>query len=231
MKQDPGWLDASWPFVRDWLPGPPAVVTEIGCGPRGGFIPALRSAGHQATGIDPEAPHGPWYRQQTFESWVADRPADVVVASTSLHHVGDLADVLDRIRAALVPGGVVAVIEWARERVDEATARWCFSRLPPAEPGQAGEDGEHNWLRHRQADWHASGLAWDAYWQSWAQAEGLHAGQDIIDGLDARFDRELIEYGPYFFDDLGHVSEADEQAAIDRGQIQATRIRYAGRRR
>ena len=37
--------------------------------------------------------------------------------------------------------------------------------------------------------------------------------------------------GPYFFADLAGVSEVDEQAAIDAGQIQANRIQYVGRRR
>lgn len=40
----------------------------------------------------------------------------------------------------------------------------------------------------------------------------------------------LLDYGPYFFAELADVSQADEQAAIDAGQIQANRIGYVGRR-
>ena len=47
----------------------------------------------------------------------------------------------------------------------------------------------------------------------------------------ARFDRQLLTYGPYFFPDLAGITERDEQAAIDAGAIQANRISYAGRRR
>src|SRR5215831_14185540 len=43
--------------------------------------------------------------------------------------------------------------------------------------------------------------------------------------------RRLLGHGPYFFADLAGVSEADEQAAIDAGQIQAGRIEYVGQRR
>ena len=75
-----------------------------------------------------------------------------------------------------------------------------------------------------------SGQPWDAYLRSWEQAEGLHAGQAILDGLDARLDSRFATYGPLFFPDLDGISEADEQAAIDRGLIQANRIQYAGRR-
>jgi SAM-dependent methyltransferase len=225
MTPDQRWLDAAWPFVCAQLPAPPAQVLEIGCGPLGGFVPLLRWAGYVATGVDPEAPAGPWYFPVEFERHDMARPADAIVACTSLHHVGDLGEVLDLIKASLVPDGVLVVVEWARERFDEATAQWCFSRLPPH------EDDDPGWLRRRQAAWQASGRPWDAYLQSWAEAEGLHAGRDIIGELAARFDGELIGYGPYFFPDLSGTSEADEQAAIDAGQIQATRIHYAGRRR
>ena len=53
------------------------------------------------------------------------------MACTSLHHVADLGDVLDGVGAALAPDGALVVVEWAWERFDEATARWCFARLAP----------------------------------------------------------------------------------------------------
>jgi SAM-dependent methyltransferase len=217
------WLSAVWPFVRGWLPPAPARVVEIGCGPLGGFVPRLEQAGYQATGIDPEAPPGPSYRQTEFEHVDLPGQVDAIVACTSLHHVADLGEVLDLMHAALVPGGEAVVVEWARERFDEATARWCFARLP--EPGD-----DPNWLHGQQAEWRESGLPWDAWLRSWADEEGLHAGGDIVNGLDARFDREALRFGPYFFPELAGTSEADEQAAIDAGLIKANRIHYAARR-
>jgi len=223
VTADERWLAAVWPFVRGSLPALPARVVEIGCGTLGGFVPRLEKAGYEVTGIDPEAPEGTSYRQAEFE--LSDIPGrvDAIVACTSLHHVADLAEVLDLVHAALVPGGVAVVVEWARERFDEATARWCFGRLP--EPG-----GDPGWLHGLHAEWRESGQSWDAYLRSWAQAEGLHAGLDIVNGLDARFDREALGFWPYFFADLAGTSEADEQAAIDGGLIRANRIQYAGRR-
>ena len=67
--------------------------------------------------------------------------------------------------------------------------------------------------------------------QSWEHAEGLHAGHNILDELDARFDSQPATYGPYFFPELAATSDADEQAAIDSGLIRANRIQYAGRRK
>lgn len=224
MAPDEQWLAAVLPAVRHELPEPPAAVLEIGCGPLGGFVPMLRSAGYDAIGIDPAAPEGPWYRQAEFESYQLTDPARVVVACTSLHHVCDVGAALDLITTALTPDGSVVVVEWARERFDEATALWCFDRLPR----RAGEPG---WLQRRRDEWRASLLAWDAYCRAWADEERLHAGEDIVRELDARFDRQMLAFGPYFFPDLAGVSEAAEQAAIDAGKIRANRIFYVGQRR
>jgi SAM-dependent methyltransferase len=225
MTSDERWLAAMWPFVRAWLPPPPARVLEIGCGLLGGFVPALLGAGYDAVGVDPEAPDAPNYHRVEFEQYQPPQPVDCVVACTSLHHVGNLDVVLDQVAASLVPDGPVVVVEWAWERFDEATARWCFDRLAPADPA-----AEPPWLHRRREDWVAAGQPWEACCREWAAQEGLHTGQAITRALDARFDRRLHVVGPYFFADLLDISEPDEQAAIDAGQIQATGIRYAGRR-
>jgi SAM-dependent methyltransferase len=217
------WLAAMWPFVRAWLPSPPARVLEIGCGPLGGFVPALLGAGYDAVGVDPEAPDAPGYHRLEFERYRPPQPVDCVVACTSLHHVGDLDVVLDQVAKALTPGGTVVVVEWAWERFDERTARWCFARLVQPDPAS-----EPSWLHRHQKDWAASGQPWDACCRAWAAQEGLHTGEAIVGTLDARFDQRLRASAPYFFADLLDTAEADEQAAIDAGQIQATGIRYAG---
>jgi SAM-dependent methyltransferase len=222
MTPDDPWLAAVWPFVHGRLPSAPASVVEVGCGTLGGFVPALVEAGYQAVGVDPEAPEGPSYRRIEFERYEPPQPPDCVVASLSLHHVAELDAALDRIQALLAPGGVLVVVEWAWERFDQATAQWCFARL--AAPAQ---EGEHDWLHHHRERWAASGQPWDAYVRAWSDQEGLHQGAAIVAGLDARFRRRFHAEGPYFFADLAATSEAEEQAAIDAGQIQACGIRYA----
>lgn len=224
MTPDERWLAAVWPVVRGWLPAAPARVTELGCGPLGGFVPQLRAAGYQASGVDPAAPAGPGYHQVEFEHWASRQPSDAVLACTSLHHVADLGQVVDLMHAALRPGGTVVVVEWAREDFDEATARWCCARLPAA-------DGEPNWLQELCTRWRDSRQPWDACCGSWAAEERLHTGQGILAALGRRFDATgPVSYGPYFFPDLAGTTEHDEQAAIDAGQIQPGRILYAGRR-
>jgi SAM-dependent methyltransferase len=204
------------------MPAAPASVLEIGCGPAGGFVPALLADGYSAIGVDPEAPDDVGYERVSFEGYRASRRVDAVVACTSLHHVDDLAVVLDGIAGVLVEGGVLVVVEWARERFDEATARWCFERL--------GASEEAGWVHRRREEWLASGQPWDVYLREWAEGHRLHPGEEIMDALDARFSGRRGRDGAYLFADLDGVSEADEESAIAGGLIQATRITYVGRR-
>jgi hypothetical protein len=214
------WLAATWPFVRKSLPPPPCRVVDLGCGRLGGFVPALRAEGFDAEGVDPEAPAGPHYRQVRFEEYDGRQPAAAIVASTSLHQVSDLDTVVDLITQRLDPGGLLVVMDGAWERLDEATAKWCFDRLADDEP---------NWLHQCRDEWLASGQTWEVYFDGWAHTEGLHTGQDILRSLAARFDTTLLAEAPILFPDLDGVSAADEQAAIDSGRIRPVAFRYVGR--
>jgi SAM-dependent methyltransferase len=216
------WLDAAWPLVREHLPPPPAQVVDLGCGRLGGFVPALLTDGFDAVGVDPEAPDEPNYLRDDFER--ADLPSslDAVVASLSLHHVADPAAIVDRIASILRPDGVVVVLEWASERFDEDTARWCFERLDPVEAP--------TWIHRRRDEWRASGKGWPSFLRDWAAEHGIHRGEDVAGLLDARLRRRLLDDGPYFFADLADTSEAEEQEAIDAGLIQAARIRWVGQK-
>jgi SAM-dependent methyltransferase len=214
------WLAAVWPVVRGRLPVPPAQVVEVGCGPLGGFVPMLRSSGYDALGVDPEAPDGEHYRRVAFERAELAQGVDVVVASTSLHHVADPAEVLDGIATTLADGGTLVVVEWAWEEFDEATAAWCFERLGP--------EAEAGWLHRRCAEWVASGQSWSTYVRAWAREERLHSASTLLRLLDGRFHRVHLAQGPYFFPDLARATEEDERAAIEAGQIRATRVDYVG---
>jgi SAM-dependent methyltransferase len=220
VKAAERWLAAMWPVVRHWLPAPPAQVVEIGCGPLGGFVPMLRSSGYEALGIDPEAPDDEHYRRIAFEQAELAQGVDAVVASTSLHHVADAAEVLDRITTTLAAGGTLVVVEWAWEEFDEATADWCFGRLGP--------DEEAGWLHRRRDEWIASGQSWSTYMRTWAGEERLHSAKMLLRLLDERFQRVHLAQGPYFFPDLDRTTEADERAAIQVGRIRATRVDYVG---
>jgi SAM-dependent methyltransferase len=217
---DQRWLAAAWPVARALLPTPPARVLEIGCGQLGGFVPMLRAAGYEAIGVDPEAPAGPDFVHSELELVEGLEGFHAAVASTSLHHVADPAVAVDRVEAALAPGGRFVVLEWAWEELDEATARWGFARL------SAGEDG---WLAGQLDRWNESGQPWEAYFTRWAEGHGLHRADTLLRDLDRRFERTHAARGPYLFPELD-ASEADERAAIEAGEIRATRVDWAGLR-
>ncbi len=217
------WIEAVWPVVRDRLPAPPARVVEIGCGPLGGFVPLLRSHGYDAVGVDPEAPDGADYRRAEFERVEPFSDVDVIVASTSLHHVANPEVVVDRIADSLGHAGVLVVVEWDWEAFDTPTAEWCFERLGP--------DTNAGWLHRRRDEWTASGQPWPVYLREWVRSEQLHAAATLLRLLDRRLEREHLATGPYFFPDLVGTSEAAELAAIDAGEIRATRVDYVGRLR
>lgn len=186
-------------------------------------MPALLADGYQATGIDPQAPDGPNYRRLEFERSELPDAVDAVAASVSLHHVADPGEVLDRVAAALKPGGAVVVLEWDWESFDEASARWAFERLDlTAEP--------KGWLHGARERWLASGLPWDDYLRGWATGHGLHSARALVDQLDDRFERVSCEGGAYLFPELTRTTEADELEAIEAGLVRALRIDYAGRR-
>jgi SAM-dependent methyltransferase len=218
------WLAATWPFVRDQLPRPPARVIELGCGEAGGQVTALLDAGYDATGVDPEAPEGPAYKRIAFEDYWPDAPVNAVIASLSLHHVADPATVLDHVSRVLAPGGILVVIEWISERFDEATATWCF-RLKIRDRAQPGA-----WLAELRDEWAESALPWEVFCRGWLEHHGLHSASSIRRALDARFVTTHDSGGPYYFPDLLDADAVAEQAAIDTGAIKAGCLRYAGRR-
>lgn len=180
----------------------------------------LRAAGYDAIGIDPQAPDEPHYQRSAFERAALPQPVDAVIASTSLHHVAEPADVIDQISTTLTSRGALLVVEWAWEKFDADTAEWCFERLGP--------DDEGGWLHRRRDEWLGSRQDWQSYIREWARRERIHRGDTLLRLLDKHFERRRLAQGPYFFPDLAGTSEAEEQAAIDAGQVRATRIDYVG---
>ena len=219
------WLSAMWPFVRGQLPPAPARVVELGCGPVGGHVPALIQAGYDATGVDPEAPEGSAYVRAAFEEYRPEGPVDAVIASVSLHHVDDPGAALDHVTDMLCPDGVLVVVEWVCEDLDEATARGCFRHQ------LRGQDEPGAWLPGLYAGWAVSGLGWDDFFWAWLDEHGLHRAAAIRHQLEARFTATHLSSGPYYFPDLLDADSRAEQAAIDAGQIRAGCLRYAGRLR
>jgi len=198
-------------FVLEQLPPPPARVLEVGCGDRGGVTPALAERGYDVVGVDPRAPAGPLFRQESVESFDGDGGYDAVVAGRVLHHVDPLGPALDKL-SGLAP--LIVVDEFAWDRMDDATQEWY--------------EGQHRLLT---AAGHDPGGP--ARFDDWRRNHaGLHPHAVVREALDARYDERAFEWRPYLYQWLrGPATESLEETLVAAGAIAALGYRYAGVRR
>jgi hypothetical protein len=136
---------------------------------------------------------------------------------------------LDKIADVLRTGGRLVVVEFAWDRIDEATAEWALERLPAASLSE-----KHSWLGHCCQEWVRGGQGAnraraESYFAEWASEEGFHSSLRIRDELEHRFVERFFEWVPYLYPDLGEDTvEADESAAIEARAINASGFRYVG---
>jgi SAM-dependent methyltransferase len=196
-------------FVEAQLPPPPGRVLEIGCG-EGRLARALAELGYRVSAIDPRAPAGDIFEAVSLEDFGDDGPFDAVVASRSLHHIGDLWAAVGKVACLLRPGGRFIVNEHAFDQFDRRTARWYLERR-----GLVDQDVAIS-LEQCVADWDADHA-------------GLHGYEAMRAELDRRFVKCFFAWTPYLYGELrGTVDESEEQRLIDAGAIQATGFRYVG---
>ena len=211
-------------FVRSQLPPPPARVLEVGCG-SGELARSLSAAGWRVTAVDPGAPEGgPFVRAAVEELDVGDHgPFDAAVAVLSLHHAGELATVLDKVRSLLAPGGVFVVDEFRKEHLaDRATAAFFYhQQLSLLHAGRKGTEG----VGHQPAEgafdsWHARVTEHRA---------AVHGEWEVLAPLEERFVTRSLSYGPYLFrHGLDAAVEPLERKLIAEGGIRATGLRWVG---
>ena len=228
MGEPDRWQRRVEEFVLGQIDGPASRVLEVGCG-KGELALTLERAGHQVTAIDPRAPAGSIFRRVGIEGFSDPGPFDHVVASLSLHHVGDLGAALDKTAGLLRAGGTLIVVEFAWDRLDAPTARWIVAHLPDT------SSYEHpSWLerccrgRARGGDeGHHPPSGADV--AEWARERGFHSSRLMREEIGLRFVERSLAWGPYLYPDLDDgTTEADELAAIGAGEINATSFFYAG---
>jgi ubiquinone/menaquinone biosynthesis C-methylase UbiE len=214
-------------MVLHALKPPPVRVLEVGCG-EGRLALSMAAAGHRVVAIDPGAPLGPLFQPVTIEAFVASEPFDAAVATLSLHHIADLDAAVAKIAGLVIPGGTFVVVEFASDRLDEATAAWALEHLAP--------ESEDGWLARRRNEWNAQdggddgddGSRFADYLRRWAASENFHSATAMIDALRSHFHEIRFERWPYLYPELGGVTREREIAEIEEGRIQATGFSFVG---
>ena len=197
-------------FAVAHLPPAPARVLDVGCGD-GDLTRALVERGYEARGIDPVAPEGPAFERVALEDLRVERPYDAAVAVVSLHHVTDLAAAVERLAAAIVPGGLLLVDEFDREQLDAPTTRW--------------------WWRQRQA-LAAAGLGPEPEEPDAHDLADIFTWEAVREALAARFDEQSLERIEYLYRFETHPAlQPLERAMIEAGAIKPTGVRCVARGR
>jgi SAM-dependent methyltransferase len=206
-------------FATAHLPPPPARVLDVGCGD-GALTLELVARGYEARGIDPRAPDGPAFERVGLEDLRVERRFDAAIAVVSLHHVADLERAIDRLAEAIVPGGLLLVDEFDRERLDPPTTAWLRHQRQAL--AAAGLAHEHE---HEHGDAHDHG-------------DGHHDLSDILTwetvsaALARRFEERSVERVEYLYRYETHLAlQPLERAMIELGAIEPTGVRYVGRAR
>jgi hypothetical protein len=122
------------------------------------------------------------------------------------------------------------VVEFAWDRIDVRTVEWTLARLPAAP-----DSGKHSWLErccrgrtHDGGD-EAGHLHAETLTAEWADEEGLHTSGRILEEIGRRFAQRSFSWWPYLYPELDDdTSEAEELAAIEAGEINATSFCYVG---
>ncbi len=199
-------------------------MLEVGCG-EGHLARALAARGYRVTAIDPEAPEEDIFRRVTLEEFHPALRFAAVVAVLSLHHIESVAGAVEKMTGLLEDRGLLIAVEFAWEKIDDATARWCLQHLSDG-------DADDGWLHRRFSEWRARApaLSPQEYFRTWAEEERLHTSNAMLEELRANLTERHFEWSPYLYPDLDGISREDEIRAIESGEIRSVGFRFVGER-
>ncbi len=192
-------------WVRSRLPAAPARVLEVGAG-SGELAAALRDEGYEVTAIDPDGDAVGIQRVALAGLQAGEAAFDVALAVVSLHHVEPLAESVEVLFRALVPGGRLIVDELDVDRVDHRAAAWLIAHS-----------------EHEHAKTPAALIA--------DVRAHIHPLGELREALEtAGFELGPIAHGAYLYRWRQPPSgEDEERAAIAAGELPAVGARFVAR--
>lgn len=134
-------------FVREALPEGARRVLEVGCGD-GALAAMLAAGGLDVVAIDANAEAVAKTRARGLDARLAEwpdfhaGPFDALLFTRSLHHVRDLEASVAAAFAALRPGGVLIVEDFAFEEADEESLAWFAALAGDLAPAALDHDHE-----------------------------------------------------------------------------------------
>jgi len=195
-------------FLNRVLPNGSTRVLEVGCGD-GAVAERLKTTGRSITGID-RSPEAVRLAQERGVHAVAadyfeyrDGPFDAVLFSRSLHHLAPLVRALDHAHELLAPGGLILAEEFAIENVDHETARWFFEITDLLETVGLMPLASDTVV--------AASNQLERWFEEHADDQPIHAGEDMVIGMGARFELLSQERVPYLYRYISDRIEPSER--------------------
>ncbi|HVP62991.1 MAG TPA: class I SAM-dependent methyltransferase [Myxococcaceae bacterium] len=239
----PGAVDAEVREVQDWvqhvLPdsGRGLRVLEVGCGPG---ILAARLLEEQVlvTAIDVSEEQVRLARERGVPAIVSDFLSfeggafDALVFTRSLHHISPLAAGISKIRELIKPGGLILADEFAHDEIDAVTAAWFWDLQAVLEecgalaPDARGQHGHHG--AHRSPPAAPSPDPLQRWRERHLHQPPLHGAAMLITALDAAFQLQLPERGPYlhrYFSERVDDSDAGSRLFLRLRELERLRLR------
>ncbi|MGI8824851.1 MAG: class I SAM-dependent methyltransferase [Chloroflexota bacterium] len=235
-------IDETFGFLAGVLPPAPARILDVGSG-AGDLAVKLYAHGYRVTALDKSPEAGALSTEAGVPTLFTDfleyegGPHDVVLFSSSLHHIYPLTEAVERAHRLLEPGGVLTTEEFARERADAETARWYFETRELLEAAGLCPPVEH--AEPLPSDplerWHAA--------HAHIEEHPLHTGEAMLAAIRDRFDRVKAQDSPYLYRRLAEAIEPNdlgyrvtqrvleiERRRIGEGSLVAIGLRIVARR-
>jgi SAM-dependent methyltransferase len=175
-----------------------ASLLEIGCG-RGEVAHALGLAGYRVTAIDADTDAVASARALGVDAKLATWPdfegprVEAIAFTRSLHHIGPLDPALQRVRAQLVPGGLLLVDDFAFGTADAATIDWFLGVLRSDEAARLLQPVPHEFVTHL--------LGAEDPHEAWRHDHGheIHEIGTMVAAVSGHFDVERLAGAPYLY--------------------------------